>query len=126
LNMPLTSKPWLIIGWANQWGEVKGKKAKKETVQKQKPVVPVTENQRLSKTERGIPSSRGGFGGRGRGKNLGMELEHTMGKTLTGNQDLREAVVQRTLAIEDQNQVPCSSNVMRNLVLRTITNWGKF
>ncbi|GAB5591745.1 RNAPII degradation factor [Umbelopsis nana] len=58
-------------GWANQWGEVKGKKTKKESVQKQKPVAATTENQRHPKTERGIPSSRGGFGGRGRGSTRG-------------------------------------------------------
>ncbi|KAG2172667.1 hypothetical protein INT43_000014 [Umbelopsis isabellina] len=56
-------------GWANQWGEVKGKKSKKETVQKQKSTSP--ESQRQQKTDRGANSSRGGFGGRGRGGSRG-------------------------------------------------------
>lgn len=57
---------YVFLGWANQWDEVKGKKTKKETPQKQKPVA-TTDNQRPAKTERGVLSARGGFGGRGRG-----------------------------------------------------------
>ncbi|CAM0140801.1 unnamed protein product [Umbelopsis sp. WA50703] len=56
-------------GWANQWGEVKGKKSKKETVQKQKPTTP--EAHRQQKIERGANSARGGFGARGRGGSRG-------------------------------------------------------
>lgn len=95
-------------GWANQWDEVKGKKTKKETPQKQKPVA-TTDNQRPAKTERGVPSARGGFGGRGRGSTRGGRPGNfgdrgRGGKSVSGKVNLNsQAITEQDSSVIDSN-----------------------